>query len=69
VDVLVSGKTVVSYGSAYESGPNGKFLMSMSELAIAVRDVNQWLVSKNVRGRVERLDSGGRPEWGLVDLP
>jgi hypothetical protein len=68
LNVIVSGKTIISYGSAYESGRDGKFLMSMSDLAIAVSDVNLWLCKNKISGRISRLDCGGTPRWGLVDL-
>lgn len=68
--------TIVNLGSLiYTKSDTGfearmfssKPLMNQGELSIAIQDVNEWLALKGVHGRIHRLDSGGSPEWGLVD--
>jgi hypothetical protein len=41
-------------------------IMFSSDLRDAILDVNNWLAKHKLKGRIERLDAGGSPEWGLV---
>ena len=67
--------TVMNFGGLIEScvkTPTGKKLTPLriyiSDLPDAIADVNAWLAEKKISGRVQRIDSGGAPEWALVDL-
>lgn len=49
--------------------PTGRMsIMNQRDLYDAIQDVNAWLEKQGVPGRIQRLDSSGSPEWGLVDL-
>ena len=62
--VLLEEGSVTSYGSIYSK--NG-YLMSQSDMAIAVRCLNRLKIQiGEYVCKVERVDAGGRPKWALV---
>lgn len=61
--LLLDGE-VYSCGSIYDKRG---YLMSLSEMAIAVKCLNRLKFKiGNYECKVERIDAGGRPRWALI---